>query len=348
MSRFLIVDTANQLAMNSFVKTNDITMKISAALTLTLKNIATVFNRFDCSRVVFCMEGGSWRRDVYPDYKAHRRIKQAESSEKDKEEQEYFFSETDRFMEEVKTKTNAIVLRENKIEGDDFIARWIQTHQFDEHIILSNDTDFYQLISDNVRIYNPQYNFIISKDYVLDDENNPAFKEKIVTEKRNNLLVKRKKSYPVEPPNPKYELFKKIIRGDSGDNIQSAYPRASEKGTKNKTGIIEAFNDMNAKSYHWNSFMLHEWEKIKSIDSSGTPLTEKVKVKDEFSINEQLIDLTKQPDYIKEKMDKVISEEEYKPRKRNIGLVMNKIINDLDMFTVANNLQFYISPLAKG
>lgn len=347
MSKFLIVDTANQLAMNSFVKTNDITMKISAALTLTLKNIATVFNRFNCSRVVFAMEGGSWRRDVYPDYKAHRRIKNTQISEKEKEEQEYFFSETDRFMAEVKDKTNAIVLRANKIEGDDFIARFIQTHPNDEHIILSNDSDFYQLISDNVSIYNPQYNFIISKDFVLDEEDNPAFKEKIITEKKNNIVVKKKKSFTVEPPNPEYELFKKIVRGDAGDNIQSAYPRASEKGTKNKTGIMEAFNDRHAKSYHWNSFMLHEWDKIKRIDEDGFTQTEKVKVKDEFSINEQLIDLTKQPEHIKEIMDKAIHEEEDKSVKRNIGLPMNKIVNDLDMLTVSKNLQFYISPLAK-
>lgn len=347
MSRFLLVDTANQFAINSFVSVPDISLKISAAITLTLRNISEVTKKYDCTRVVFCMEGGSWRRDVYPEYKAHRRIKNSEASKKEKEEQEFFFSETDRFMNAVKTKTNAIVLRENKIEGDDFIARWIQTHPNDEHIILSNDSDFYQLISNNVRIYNPQHNYIISIDSVLDIEGNPAFKEKTITEKKSNITIKKKKSYPIETPNPEYELFKKIIRGDAGDNISSAYPRASEKGTKNKTGILEAFVDRKNKSYHWNSFMLHEWKKVKSLDEDGTPITENVKVKDEFCINEQLIDLTKQPDNIKDIMDLAINLEEEKPVKRNIGLLLNGILTDLDLLTVLKNPQFYISPLAK-
>lgn len=347
MSRFLVVDTANQFAMNSFVTTNDISMKIAATITLTLRNIAEVTKKYDCTRVVFCMEGGSWRRDIYPSYKAHRRAKQVSSSNKEKEEQEYFFSETDKFMLAVKNKTNAIVLKESKIEGDDFIARWVQTHPNDEHIILSNDSDFYQLLSDNVKIYNPQYDFLISNKEVVDIEGNPAFKEKTITEKLNNISVKKKKSYPIDPPNPEYELFKKIIRGDAGDNIQSAYPRASEKGTKSKAGIIQAFSDRNAKSYHWNSFMLHEWKKVKSVEEDGTPIIENVKVKDEFLINEQLIDLSKQPDYIKDKMDAMINYEENKPIKKNIGLLMNGIINDLELLTVAKNIQYFISPLAK-
>lgn len=347
MKRYLIVDIANQFAINGFVQSNDITHKISAAITRTLATIAKLTKRFDCDRVVICCEGGSWRRDAYPQYKAHRRVKNSTKTAKEIEEQEFFFAQTDLFIRTVNEKSNAIVLKCNKIEGDDFVARWIDTHPNDEHIILSNDSDFYQLLQDNVRIYNPSNDHIISNTCVLDEDDNPAYVERVVTEKLNNISVKKKKSYPVSVPDSKYELFKKIVRGDAGDNISSAYPRAPEKSTKNKVGIKEAFLDMNKKGLNWNMFMLKEWEKIISVDDNGKPVLGKVTVKSEFSVNEKLINLRMQPDNIKDIMDEVIKEQEDKSIKRSIGIDMMKISNELELYQVSNNLQFFITPLAK-
>ena len=42
---------------------------------------------------------------------------------------------------------------------------------------------------------------------------------------------------PKKAIDPEFVLFEKCVRGDSPDNIFSAYPGARLKGTKNKTGI---------------------------------------------------------------------------------------------------------------
>ena len=39
------------------------------------------------------------------------------------------------------------------------------------------------------------------------------------------------------------------MRGDPSDNIFSAYPGVRTKGTKNKIGLTEAFEDRNSKGY---------------------------------------------------------------------------------------------------
>lgn len=339
--KYLIIDIANQLNTNSYVRVPEPEMLPIAAITLTLYNISKVFNMYKCDHVVICCEGGSWRKVIYPEYKAHRKIKALQKTEKEKEESKYFFSETDKFINFIKEKTNATVLKEQMIEGDDFVARWIQTHPSDEHIILSNDTDFIQLLSDNVDIYNPMGKYLLTKEYALNDEGSIAYVEKIITENKDNIKVKMKRSFPVEVPDPEYELFKKCIRGDAGDNIMSAYPRCRENSTKNKVGIKEAYEDRFNKGIEWNMFMLTEWNKVVGIDSDGEPIKKKVKVMDEYNINKELIDLSMQPDDIKDIMDAAIYEEENKNRRTNVGIELTKICNQMDLFKIKENIMEY-------
>ena len=61
-------------------------------------------------------------------------------------------------FDELKTflieKTNVTVLRHERLEADDLIAGWCQNHPNDDHVIISTDGDFAQLIAPNVRQYN--------------------------------------------------------------------------------------------------------------------------------------------------------------------------------------------------
>ena len=41
------------------------------------------------------------------------------------------------------------------------------------------------------------------------------------------------------------------MRGDTSDNVFSAYPGVRKKGTRNKVGLLEAFTDKNTKGYNW-------------------------------------------------------------------------------------------------
>ena len=53
--------------------------------------------------------------------------------------------------------------------------------------------------------------------------------------------------------------LRKCIRGDTSDNVFSAYPGARKKGSKNKVGMLEAFADKESKGFNWNNFMLQRW-----------------------------------------------------------------------------------------
>ena len=52
-------------------------------------------------------------------------------------------------------------------------------------------------------------------------------------------------------------IVEKCIRGDTSDNIFSAYPGARKKGTKNKIGMIEAFEDPN-RWLNWNNLCYND------------------------------------------------------------------------------------------
>ena len=60
-------------------------------------------------------------------------------------------------------------------------------------------------------------------------------------------------------PDPQWLLFEKCMRGDSSDNVFSAFPGVRTKGTKNKVGLQEAYADKDKKGYNWNNMMLQRW-----------------------------------------------------------------------------------------
>ena len=96
---------------------------------------------------------------------------------------------------------------------------------------------------------------------------------------------------------PEWLLFEKCMRGDSSDNVFSAYPGVRKKGTKNKVGLLEAFEDRKSKGYAWNNMMLQRW-----TDHNGA----EHRVLDDYNRNKELIDLTAMPDEIKDRVDLAI------------------------------------------
>ena len=70
------------------------------------------------------------------------------------------------------------------------------------------------------------------------------------------------------------------MRGDTSDNVFSAYLGVRTKGTKNK-GSLEAFADKDTKGYNWNNMMLQRW-----TDSYG----DEHRVLDDYNRNVTLCD----------------------------------------------------------
>ncbi len=336
MSNFLLIDINNLMhRCRNTQHSGDIETDAGLALHVSLNAIKSAWRRFNIEHLVFCLEGRSWRRDVYKEYKANRDVLKLQKTEREKRDDEYFYGVFQIFTNFVKEKSNASYLQNSKAEADDFIARWIQLHPDDNHFILSGDSDFYQLLADNVTIYDGVKGWTITDKQVVDENNKPVKKTKTVTRTVKGKTIKSQETYLVEAPNPEYELFFKIIRGDSSDNIMSAYPGVREFGSMKKPGVREAFADRQNKGFDWNNFMLQEWDKLVGITDTGEPLMEKVRVTDQYKINEELIDLTKQPDYIKDILDNAILEEVQKDGRKSVGFAFMKFAGSMDLISIA-------------
>ena len=286
--RYVLIDTANMFfrARHGAFRASDPWEKVGFALHITLMAANKVARRFEADHVIFALEGRSWRKDYYKPYKANRAVARAALTESEQEEDKMFWESYDELTKYLSTRTNCSVIRQPVAEADDIIARWIALHPQDEHIIISSDTDFVQLLASNVKQYNGITDELITIEGIFDAKGKP--------------VIDKKTKEPKVTPDPQWLLFEKCMRGDSSDNVFSAYPGVRTKGTKNKEGLQEAYEDKNKKGYNWNNLMLQRW-----TDPEGA----EHRVLDDYERNRQLIDLTEQPVEIKQAVDAAIREQ---------------------------------------
>lgn len=139
--------------------------------------------------MVIACDGGSWRRDYFPQYKYKRR----ESREKDNESKtgmdwDKVFEIMNKIRDELTQEFPYKVVHVPGVEADDIIATLVeQTQEFGQHedvMIVSADKDFIQLHKyNNVRQFSPMT-------------------KKFVQEK-----------------NPRKYIMEHIFKGDSGDGV---------------------------------------------------------------------------------------------------------------------------------
>ena len=98
----------------------------------------------------------------------------------------------------------------------------------------------------------------------------------------------------------------------------SAYPGARKKGSKNKTGMLEAYEDIETGGFNYNNFMLQRW-----VDHEE----QEHRVIDDYERNKILIDLTLQPDEIKAKCKQVIEDAKQATPVSNVGIHFMKFCN---------------------
>ena len=285
--KYALIDTANTFfrARHVASRNSDPWEKVGMALHLTLASVNQVVRKFGIDHVVFCLEGKSWRKSYYEPYKKNRIVDTQSQTQTEKEENELFWETYEKFTTFLRERTNVSVLRDPQAEADDLIARWVALHPEDENFIISSDTDFIQLISEKNKIYNGITNQLITLEGYFDD------KGKIVKDKKTGE--------PKLLGDPQLILFEKCMRGDSTDNVFSAYPGVRTKGTKNKVGLIEAYADREKQGFSWNNLQLQRWVDHNEVEH---------RVRDDYERNRVLIDLTCQPDEVKVSVDTNIRE----------------------------------------
>ena len=162
MATHILVDTANTFFRARHVVRGDLDTKVGMALHITLSGVKKAWQDFDADHVVFCLEGRSWRKDFYTPYKANRKVTLDKRSPREQEDDELYFEAYDDMVQFFANKTNCTVLRCETAEADDMIATWVQQHPQDNHMIVSTDSDFYQLLAPNVTQYNGTTDQIVS------------------------------------------------------------------------------------------------------------------------------------------------------------------------------------------
>lgn len=147
----------------------------------------------------------------------------------------------------IKKEKQSLCLEVESCEADDII--YTVTRLVEGPVtIVSSDSDFVQLASERVQLFHP---------------------------KAQNFVT--------PPKNPQYELFLKCIRGDTADNIPSAYPYVQQKR------LQAAFRN---KGFYQ--------QLMQSVNKHGK------RVEECYQFNRQLIDLSRIPKEIQSRLQKEI------------------------------------------
>jgi 5'-3' exonuclease len=320
---YIIVDTANTFFRARHVVRGDASEKVGMSLQIILNSVRKAWRDFGGKHVVFCLEGRSWRKDHYAPYKRNRTDARAALSPREAEEDKLFWETFDQFKDFITDKTNCTVLQHPQLEADDLIAGFIQSHPNDNHVIISTDGDFAQLIAPNVKQYNGVTQITTTHEGYFDEKGKP--------------VVDKKTKQVKSSPDPSWLLFEKCMRGDTSDNIFSAYPGVREKGTKNKVGLREAFGDRDSKGWSWNNMMLQRWTDHEGVEH---------RVLDDYNRNVVLCDLTAQPEdiklIIKETINSAIAADK---NISQVGIRLLKLCSEYDLNKISDQVQSYAEPL---
>ena len=300
MRRFVHIDGHNLFhrQVNMTPSNQGVESMVGMAFHLIFNSMKKEFTTWNASHAMFYLEGKSWRKRIYPEYKANRALAFSMKTEKEQEDFKFILDAYNDLTTYLNDKTNISVIRNPAAEADDMIHICVEAHPDDDHLLVSTDSDFYQLLRmPNVRIYDPIKDVLITRDGVFNDAG-----------KRMEFTLTSTAKIKVGEPNPNfqapeawydYALFLKLIRGDKGDNIFSSYPGVREKGTTKKVGIKEAFEDRHTRGYSWNNFMNQRY-----MHHDGNERT----VKEAYELNRLLIDLMEIPPDIKLQSLEIISQ----------------------------------------
>lgn len=273
MQTFLVFDVSNMLYRTFFANKLKHSVEESAGLAhhSALITLNKYFRNFKPHKVMMAFDRSSWRKAYTADelcisgkpYKGNRRQNMTPA---EKEMFAKFLNHLSDFEDMMTKQTSVMCLACNGLEADDLIAGVVQMFPDDEVVIVSADKDLMQLLrNDKVKLIDP------------------------ASGKDRRELLNSDYNGDVD-----YFMFEKCIRGDAGDNVQSAFPGVRK--TRIKKAYGDAFEKVNLMNETW------------SMGESGTDEFKEHIVKDLFAENQLLMDLSDQPDIIKDRIKITIDE----------------------------------------
>lgn len=302
--KYLILDISNLLYRTYYAnKDEDDTTLAGLAHHQALITLNWHFKQYTPDKLIMCFDRKNWRKDYTKSdkcvsgklYKGNRR---KDMTQKEREKYELFLEHLKDFESLMKNYTSVICLAADGLEADDLVAGFVQMYANSENeiITISTDKDYIQLLGfPNTRLVDPA----TGKDRTLDEWGGDA----------------------------ELFMFEKCIRGDPGDNVQSAYPRIR------KTRIMKAWNDPLERV----NMMQETWTNHKGKE---------LMVKKVFKENEILMDLRKQPEEYRELIKKTITNEMEAPGKYSYFHFM-QFLGKFKMKKVATNAETFAGMLSR-
>jgi len=114
-----------------------------------IRTIESLAKSYNAGTIIVCADGGSsYRKEIYPEYKANRKERFAEQTEQEAKEFEMFMAEFSDTLTLIKKKYPVFHFR--GVEADDIAAYITQKIKYDECWLISSDRDWDLLISDTV------------------------------------------------------------------------------------------------------------------------------------------------------------------------------------------------------
>ena len=114
-----------------------------------VRTIESLAKSYNAGTIIICADGGStWRKEIYPEYKANRKERYAEQTDAEAKEFEMFMAEFANSLTLLKEKHP--VFHFKGVEADDIAAFITHNVEFDECWLISSDKDWDLLITDKV------------------------------------------------------------------------------------------------------------------------------------------------------------------------------------------------------
>jgi len=154
--------------------------------------------------------GSSYRKTLFPEYKANRKELVEKQTAEEKEASRKFFDEYERVLEALDKHPRIQLFRYQGVEADDiaaYLVSRLHDYGFDQAWLISSDRDWDLLVGPNVS----RFSTVTRKEVTLDTWD-----------------------YPVTP---EQYISYKVLMGDSGDNI----PGIPGVGPKRAAALIEQY-----------------------------------------------------------------------------------------------------------
>tara|TARA_B100001057_G_scaffold279165_1_gene279443 strand:- start:404 stop:1186 length:783 start_codon:yes stop_codon:yes gene_type:complete len=114
-----------------------------------IRTIESLAKSYNAGTIIVCADGGSsYRKEIYPEYKANRKERFVDQTEQEAKEFEMFMAEFSDTLTLIKKKYPVFHFR--GVEADDIAAYITQSAEYDDCWLISSDKDWDLLISDKV------------------------------------------------------------------------------------------------------------------------------------------------------------------------------------------------------